>query len=152
MTDLSQPEIDHLLVLEKRFVEPDPVELPGPGETIVRDLESLDATESFVLDIDRSAIRLTKQKIQGRARRVYPLLRLCIGDTRRHRNPDGKVVVGSHLHIRNEPWGDRHAIPVPDAFTDVNSLDKALSDFLNYFNVVGRYTIEPTLFFVQDGF
>lgn len=73
--DITQAEADALIAMEKQCVDDKRLVLPGPGERLAVSLTSLDKRESFMLDVTRAQIKLTKATYQNRAF----LMRLDLG-------------------------------------------------------------------------
>ena len=65
--NLSQEEADRLIAMEKCSVDQRDWLFPAPGERFTIPLTSLDKRESFVLDVTRAQIKLTKATYQNRA-------------------------------------------------------------------------------------
>jgi hypothetical protein len=65
--------------VEKQCVDDKRLVFPGPGERLAVSLTSLDKRESFMLDVTRAQIKLTKATYQNRARQVIILMRLDLG-------------------------------------------------------------------------
>ena len=59
-------------------------------------------------------MRLSKITMQNRARKVVLLARLDL-DGSPHVNPDGQKIVGDHLHLFKESFGDKWAQPLDTA-------------------------------------
>jgi hypothetical protein len=100
--NLTQDEADKLMAMEKRAADEKLWLFPAPGERVAIPLTSLDKRESFMLDVTRSQIKLTKATYQNRAKAVVILMRLDL-DGPLHRNPDGEEVPCPHLHITAQP-------------------------------------------------
>ena len=64
------------------------------------------------MDLYRGGIKLGKQSLQNRARRVVILARLCVVGSP-HRNPDGEEIPAPHLHIYKDGYADKWAFPAP---------------------------------------
>ena len=144
-TELTQNEIEYLLNLEKNYVGVQKFKYPTLGGKLNIQLSSNDKNEDFILDITRSHISLSKNTFQNRARGVIILLRLDLNPAP-HRNPDGKVVTGNHLHIYKEGFGDKYAYPLPEEFIDCKDINDFLDKFMNYCNIVNKPIIEEDLF------
>jgi hypothetical protein len=114
---LTQAEAEQLIQMAKHFVNaPDSISIP-PGADDTYELAGLNEREKFLLDVWRGTLRLTKFKLQDRARTVVVLIRLDV-DGAPHTNPDGQRLSGTHLHIFREGFDDRWAYPVdPTLFT-----------------------------------
>jgi hypothetical protein len=53
-----------------------------------------------------------------------------------HRNPDGKEIEGTPLHIYQENYGDKWAYPIDiKDFLNITDLWKTLDDFMKYCNI-----------------
>ena len=117
---LSQAEADQFRQMVKHFVRP-PASITIPlGADDTYELASVDDRESFLLDIWRGTLRLTKLKFQNRVRTAIVLVRLDV-DGAPHTNPDGQKLLGTHLHLFREGYDDRWAYPVdPNTFTLLN--------------------------------
>lgn len=135
---LTQAEADFLMELEKRFTSDELLILGAGPIKIIRDLVSLDGREKFLLNIYRGSLGLRKHTFQERARSVVPLVRLDIGETLRHVNPDGRVIEGSHIHIYREGYDSKYAFPLDEfssGFPDPNNVIKTLEDFARFCNI-----------------
>lgn len=144
--NLTQDEADKLMAMEKKAVDPQGWLFPGPGDRIVVPLTSTDKRESFMLDVMRYQIKLTKTTLQNRARVTIILYRLDIGGAP-HRNPDGEEIPCPHLHIYRENYGDKWAIPAPvTKFPDTSDLFTTLYAFMEHCNIVEMPKIEKGLF------
>jgi len=125
---LSQVEADALIAMDKRFRSPAAVVL-GPGTDDTRELLGSDDRELFLLDLWRGTLRLSKIKLQTRARKVVVLVRLDV-DGAPHTNPDGNKIGGTHLHVYREGFDDKWAYPVnPAEFGNLGDMAATFSDF-----------------------
>ena len=84
--DLTQAEADTLIGMPKRPSSGLINIFPSPGDRLFIELESLDKTEDFLLDVTRARIDLLKITYQERARQSVVLLRLDVHGAP-HRNP-----------------------------------------------------------------
>jgi hypothetical protein len=84
--NLTQDEADKLMAMEKRATDEKEWLFPAPGGRVAIPLTSLDKRESFMLDVTRAQIKLTKATFQNRARVVIILMRLDL-DGPPHRKP-----------------------------------------------------------------
>lgn len=125
---LTQAEADSLIQMGKRFLNPTTIALrPGADET--HELIGDDDRERFLLDSWRGTIRVSKLKLQNRARKAIVLVRLDI-DGAPHTNPDGQRLGGTHLHLYREGFEDRWASPLdPTQFKNPTDLRQAFDDF-----------------------
>lgn len=126
---LTQTEADQFIQMVKHFVRP-PASIAIPlGADDTYELVSLDDRESFLLDVWRGTLRLTKLKFQNRVRTAIVLVRLDV-DGAPHTNPDGQRLLGTHLHLFKEGYDDRWAYPVdPSAFTLLSDPGATFQEF-----------------------
>lgn len=148
MTDISltQADADALLAMEKHRVDDTPYEYPAFGGALRISLQSPDKRETFMLDVTRNEIKLTKGTYQNRARGVVILARLDFGGAS-HRNPDDEEVQCPHLHIYREGFADRWAVPLPaDRFADATDPWQLLQDFMEFVNITLAPDVRRGLF------
>ncbi len=144
-TELKQSEIEYLLTLEKNYVGSQKYKYPTFGGKLNIQLSSSDKNEEFILDVWRSHITLSKNTFQNRAKGSIILLRLDL-DPAPHRNPDGEVITGSHLHIYKEGYGDKIAYSLPEFFDDCTNAKDFLEKFMDYCHIINKPIIEEDLF------
>ena len=61
--------------------------------------------------------------------------------------PDGEVIVGPHLHVYRENYGDKWAYPLPPGkFENLDDLYQTFDDFMTECNVVEPPRMNPGLF------
>lgn len=119
---------------------------PGPGERVAIPLLSFDKRESFVLDVSRASVKLTKATFQNRVRQAVVLIRLDINGAP-HRNPNGEEIPCPHLHIYSEGHGDKWAIAAPpELLGETGSLYSILVSFMQRCNVTQPPIIQGGLF------
>lgn len=143
--ELTKAEIDYLLNLEKHCISSDTYKFPDQGGKIEIPLISSDKHEEIKLDIFRSSINLSKNTFQNRARKTISLLRLDLGGAP-HRNPDGKEIPSPHLHIYQEEYGDKIAVPLPESFNKCIDVVDFYNTFMDYCHVTKLPNIEMGLF------
>lgn len=144
--NISQPEADALIAMEKVRIDNKAWGYPWLGGRISVPLMSRNKRENFILDISRGKIDLLKGTYQNRAHQVVVLVRLDFGG-QPHRNPDGQEISSPHLHVYREEYGDKWAISIPqDRFPDISDLWQLLEDFMRYCNIVEPPNIERGLF------
>lgn len=143
---LAQAEADALIAMEKFRTDTIPRTYPRVGEQMSVELTSADRRESFMLDITRSSIKLTKSTHQTRARQAIVLVRLDV-DGPPHRNPDGVEIPCPHLHVYREGYGDKWADPAPAHLCPPggNAFSICLA-FMTHCNVVDQPSFEVGLF------
>lgn len=129
---LSQQEADRLIALIKETVDT-MLRLPAAGQKHRRfSVIATDGPEVFDIQPYQGALEPQKQHFTALLDTPkIRLMHLCING-RKHRNPDGTVIGGTHLHIYREGFSDSYAIPI-----DITSPDFAdnLMFFLKEFNV-----------------
>jgi hypothetical protein len=144
--NLTQDEADRLMAMEKRSVDARDWLFPAPGERVAIPLSSLDKRESFMLDVTRAQIKLTKATYQNRARAAIILLTLDL-DGPPHRNPDGVEVPCPHLHSYCEGYGDKWAVSAPvNRYPNTTDLFSTFEAFMGQCNVVEPPRIQKGLF------
>lgn len=144
--DLTQTEADTLIGMPKRPSSGTINIFPSPGDRLIIELESLDKTEDFLLDVTRGRIDLVKITYQHRARQSVILLRLDVHGAP-HRNPDGVSVLCPHLHVYREGFGDKWAFPADVAdFSNLLNQQQTLFDFMSRCNVTEVIPLQTGLF------
>ena len=144
--NLTQPEADALIAMEKRRSDDTDWGYPDLGGNITIPLVSIDRRESFFLDLRRGRIDLSKGTFQNRGRQIVVLARLDFGGAP-HRNPDGEEIGSPHLHLYREGFGDKWAILVPeDHFPNLHDAWQTLQDFMQYCNIVEPPIIRRGIF------
>ncbi len=110
---LTQFEYEYTMSLQKEFEDGITPLLLGPGPVRwTRQLFSLETREEFILDYHKGNIAIEKFVVNHRYRQSIILLRYC--HTGRHTNPDGVTLVGPHIHMYREGYGDKFAFPAAD--------------------------------------
>jgi hypothetical protein len=133
---LTQGDVDALIFMPKHLRVADAL-LVHPGVHYHRDVDSDDGAERFILTVNRRSIRLSKFTYQERGRKVVVLYRLDI-DGPPHKNPDGKTITGSHLHVWREGYDAKWAFPVDvSVFTDTTNAAQTLGQFCLHCNITG---------------
>lgn len=133
--DLTQDEANALMAMEKIKLDAKLWIFPAAGEGIHVPLVSNDNKESFILDVQRGRISLSKATYQNRVHEVVPLVRLDVGGPP-HRNPDDEEISCPHIHRYVEGYGLKWAFKeLPEEFLDTTNLWETLYDFMRYCNV-----------------
>ena len=133
---LTQDEADYLMQLEKKFTSNDPLILGAGPLKFVRTLISRDGREQFLLDVHRGSLSLKKYTFQERARAIIPLVRVDVGETLRHTNPDGTPIEGSHIHIYREGYDVKFASPLAGfPFRAPDDMMITFEDFARFCNI-----------------
>lgn len=138
--------------VEKFAAKSATVEFPKDGEKIQVELENDNQRMKFHLNVIRSLRQPKQVTFNLRYREVYSIRRLDLFGN--HNNPEidapapiFKNYVGhkfrqeDHVHIHDEAFGDKWAIPLKDlpeiGIEDSDMLPEKLSKFLSYCNVRG---------------
>lgn len=142
---LSQVEADELIQLPKHRLNDDLVRYPSLGGKVTVTLHAENRKETFLLDVARSRIELSKCTHQNRVEQTIILLRLDVGGPP-HRNPDNTEVGIDHLHVYREGYADKFAFPLPDELADTSDLWDLLHRFMQYCNIITPPRFEGGLF------
>lgn len=156
---LSQSEADALIRLEKKVTTAEILWFPEPGKTLSFPVSSLDDRETFLFDVNRARIKISKCTYQERYRQVDVLVRLDI-DGPPHRNPEASTVplpylatynsseiLCPHLHLYVEGFMDRWAIPAPtNEFPRTTDLYGTMQDFFSYCHLIQPPKVQKGLF------
>ncbi|MEK6878292.1 MAG: hypothetical protein AABY22_01720 [Nanoarchaeota archaeon] len=141
--ELSQSQADRLMRLRKIFIDKSPIIVNRPFNH-KRDLVSLEnQDDKFYLNVSQIAIDFGKYSTQTRFFTI-PLVRICIDEDARHENPDGAIIIGSHIHIYTEGFKDTIAYPINDYNFEVEDIAKLLDKFLKYCNIESIKIIDQT--------
>lgn len=131
---LIQAEADSMLAVPKFFVDASVINFP-PGTNETRELLDERKRLSFLFDLWRATIRLSKARYQTRVRKIVVLARLDI-DGAPHTNPDGSVIRSTHLHLYREGYEDKWAYPLdPERFSDARNIGQLFVDFCALCNI-----------------
>ena len=134
----TQAMAEQYISAEKFFVEHSPISMPDHiNYKQSLELVSFEPTVNFMVDIvcsrDASLLKGANQLRLG----SFVLLRLDYNVKNPHKNPDGKIVQGSHLHRYIEGFRERWAIRPPETvFSEFTDRKRTLREFLKYCNVV----------------
>lgn len=144
---LTQAEANGLIQLPKIPASPRAEMYPGKGDSLRVDLHSLNRKEVFLVEITRGRIDIGKVNHQFVGRQIVPLLRLDLGVSVKHKNPDDVWIVGPHLHQYQEGSDLKWATPLPCAgFDPGDSLMTHLDKFFAFCNVAPQPSISMGLF------
>jgi hypothetical protein len=158
MIPLTQAEADALRSMPKRLTNAARADfsMPGAGEGMTFQLESLDGRIAFLIDANRRGkIKLTRCSYLERYRVVDILARLDI-DGPPHTNPTvaepplpvlaafkGASVPCPHFHLYVEGYEDKWAVPAAVVgFTQFSDLVSALREFMTHCGVQDVPTIQ----------
>lgn len=134
--NLRQDEADSLISMPKIRENEILWNFPGLGNKVAIPLVSEDLREKFLLDINRGRIELLKSTNQLRFHQSIILVRLDLG-AQPHRNPDGEIISGPHIHRYREGYGDKWAQPITNSiFTNPDNNWKTFREFMQYCNII----------------
>lgn len=139
----TQEEADKLISILKESLSE---EFSFPNQNVKSNFEVISTDGEHLFKIDIYQCLSNTAKINHTAiikKDGVVLLELHIGETQRHKNPDGKYIYGSHWHIYTEKHGRQFAIPAE--IEDCNNFTENLSKFFDKFNLIKR----PNIFFQQ---
>lgn len=143
---MTTKEAMELLALDKYYEATERLDFPLAGKKIEFPLFSRAPREGFLLSAFRGGIVISKCTFQTRTHKDSIILARLDIDGSPHRNPDGTVIEGTHLHLYNEQYNDKVAIPVPEIFTNTSDLFLTLDQFMDYCHVVKKPMLNRTLF------
>lgn len=156
ISDLTQESQDLLKMPKDPIKVTGPIDWPGPGSKINIELQSeMNRKIKFFLDIYESKRSSTilvgvqserKSKIQTRAA-SHPIIRVEIANdesTLRHRNPDGLLIEGNHVHLDVPGYGIKFAVPI-NLQDIVVSKDKSNSIYSFFESVLEVYGVSDKL-------
>ena len=144
--NLTQPEADALLAMEKHRIDDVVYDFPSMGGVLTIALQSPDRREQFLLDMRKGRVDLLKGTYQSRARSVVVLARLDFGGAA-HRNPDDTEVACPHLHLYREGYGDKWAFPLPaERFAASGDQWNLFQEFMIYCNITRQPIIQRGFF------
>lgn len=101
--------------IEKTIIE-DMIKFPEQNEYILLNATSRgNINQKYLIDINRKRAILSRCTFQKRIHNSIPLVRLDIGN-KPHKNPDGEVLEGNHIHIYKEGYNLAWAYPLNHKF------------------------------------
>src|ERR1017187_5991056 len=108
---LTQTEADQFMQMVKHFVRPPATITIPPGADDTYELAGPNNRETFLLDVWRGTLRLSKLKYQNRVQTAVILVRLDV-DGAPHTNPDGVRLSGTDLSLLKEGFDENWESPV----------------------------------------
>jgi len=157
---LIQFEADALIAMQKKLaIKREVYDFPLPGGTLIIPIVSWDKIESFLVDVNRRTIRLTKCTYQERHQGMIILVRLDINGSP-HPNPrvvntpsaqlepyNGQTIPCPYLHLYVEGFMDKWAIPTPPKeFPRIEDICATLNDFFHYCNIAEPPLVQRSMF------
>lgn len=134
MQTLTTEEAIQLIDMLKKYIEKKRFDFPDPGKRIQFSVIGDTKADKFSVNIYRQRINSNGITFQGRTESDnIILMRLDVNPTSAHLNPDGEKIVGTHLHVYKENYGEKFAIPF-----DVNNKDlfEICFTFFKKFNII----------------
>jgi len=129
---LTQAEAEAYISEPKRFPLPTLVPIAG-GSDATYELVGADNATSYLLDVWRGRLRLSRVKLQNRVKVSNVLVRI---DDARHTNPDGRQFDGLHIHVYREGAEDKWAEALdPGTFTDTTDLELLFRQFCEFCSI-----------------
>ena len=138
---LTDSESLEFIQEEKQFKDQS-FRFPCQGDYKTLEAEGLTHHTEYLMDINRKLCTLSRITYQNRVQKVITLLRLDI-DTKPHKNPDGKLIGGTHIHIYKEGYLTAWAYELDDPILrtinpDFNPEDLTCSDMERRFEAFSR--------------
>lgn len=144
---LTQDDGDLLVATEKICIENGLYNFPNMGGKLQIPLFSQDGKERFVLNVVRGSIDITKITNLMRVRTNILLVRLDLGRSAFHRNPDGKEIRGPHVHFYREGYDLKYAWELPiSGFSGSEDLQISFEEFRAYCNITQLPAIQWEMF------
>ena len=130
---LTQQEADILISMLKHSIEHE-ITFPCGKDRLEFDVRGERKNDIFVVNISRKGIDASKATYQGRVRASGAILmRLDVNPTSAHINPDGRKILGTHLHIYDEKHEMAFAIPFD---IENKNLFQLCYTFFERFNII----------------
>lgn len=141
------------LLKEKKEFSDKHATFPSQNQSLKLTGLGLDSKQEYIVDINRKRCILSRITYQNRVYTDTSLLRLDI-DTKPHRNPDGKKINGTHLHVYREGYADAWAYELNNPYLknikhdfdfstliDVDLINRfyAFSTLCNFTNIILLY-------------
>ena len=134
MNRLTQQEANMLIEMLKRTVEQRKLDFPKEKGRVEFEVVGDKQDEKFVVNISRKGINAQGATYMGRVKRSGEILmRLDVNPSGKHRNPDGEIITGTHLHVYTEEHGLTMAMPFD---VEKNDLFELCFLFFTRFNIV----------------
>ena len=146
---LKQDEANHLLKIEKHFMNSDSIKMPIQGERITLPLQDDAKRLHFLLDVSRrGSFSLQKYTLNDRFRISIVLARVDINPPP-HENPDGVKIEGDHIHLFREGFADKWAIKLCDFdtydFCSCNNIIEYFQAFCGFLNIKNLPDIQDVI-------
>lgn len=143
--DIAQDLANLYINCEKKLKNKEKLELFGTFK-ISEELLSDKYGDIFKIDMKRSCIELKLVNLNTRAYESIVLARLDIND-REHKNPDGRIIPRTHIHLYREGYNSRFAFdPKELGFKDLDNVTSLIFQFLDFCKIKkGNIKIQEVL-------
>ena len=150
---ISSAEALDLINMEKYFINKcDKIKILLPSG-VSRDkklylLSSKTGNEKFLINYSPRNISIyngSTMLLRSERYKTIPLFRVDLAKDKPHKNLDGRVIKGYHVHIYDENFGDRIAYPLTEIFSDLDDntpVNGIFKRFLEYCHVKDDPSIE----------
>lgn len=128
--NLTTSEIQDFLDEPKEFLD-ERLAMPINNDMASFRARGINTQSDYLIDINRKRCIITRITFQNRVETSVVLLRLDI-DTKPHRNPDGEIVGGTHLHIYQENYETAWAYELEDTSAGLQSRTHLTSNTARY--------------------
>lgn len=141
--NLSQEEANALIAIEK-YLKNHSIVIPSQGAENKYDIYDSAGDQNYYAAMFRGRINPLKSYYKLIYRGNIRLIRVDIGYSGTHTNPDGTVFPAGvpHIHLFDEVHHDKIAYPLPEIFNNTDDLAETLRTFLSYSNVLNVDEIE----------
>jgi hypothetical protein len=142
---LTQTEADLFMQMVKHFIRPPATISIPPGVDDTYELAGPNNRETFLLDVSRGTLRLSKLKYQNRVQTAVILVRLDV-DGAPHTNPNGERLSGTHLHLFKVGFDDKWAYPVDHLiFSTLNDPGTTFHEFCAFCKIEAPPTVQGVI-------
>lgn len=136
--DLSTSRAEEILGLRKEFEDRQPLEITQ-GSKVVKELTAVTLQLVLVFDLTFYGPGRFSLQVRLAPPSHLVLVRLDVGASAVHKNPDDALVPAPHLHLYRQGYNDGFAYPIdPSDFRDISDLNKTYDDFCRKFNIGKR--------------
>lgn len=98
----------------KEFIKTKPVSFPEQNQAVSLKGKGSLTKAAYIMNINRKRCIFKRITYQNRLEKTSIILARLDIDTKPHRNPDGSLIGGTHLHLYQEGFGDRWAFALDD--------------------------------------
>lgn len=109
----------------KEFLATKPLSFPVQNDEVALLGKGKQTKSAYIVNINRKRCTFKRITYQNRLDKTAIILARLDIDTKPHRNPDGKKIGGTHLHLYQKDFGDKWAF----ALDDVEAIQKILPTY-----------------------